>query len=312
MPNARLDIVTGQFWDFNGVVDIAGGGVLRLSIPMSQHVDMGASVMMYEGSEFHVSTNYTSRGPITAIDGTISVVGQISNQSGTWIMDGGRIIANEGFFNADETLITIFDGDLNVSGTTTNRGILRIFDGLVLAEDIDNHGLGSWDTAELSLFNTMISALTLHNFPDDLLYGSGNWFVDLTNEGQIFLVDDTTITGDTVNTVDGTITVQAGTLTLFGSLLNDGAIIGNYEEPLLGDSADGMHVRGDYIAGPNAGLFMPGPEMVVRVDGDYDAAIDDNTRYDMLQATLEVKRAGRVRGGAGTDEQGHLARAPPG
>ena len=84
-----------------------------------------------------------------------------------------------------------------------------------------------------------------------------------------------------------------GTLTIFGTLTNNGILNGNVSAGRgsnggrAGDDF-GLDVAGDLVLGAGASLLMPSTQLTVRVEGDYDVAIDNNTHFDMVQAELRM------------------------
>ena len=118
--------------------------------------------------------------------------------------------------------------------------------------------------------------------------------------GEMLFVADTQIVGNLLN--DGTITIQNGTLTILGDLTNNGSIIGDFVAGRHGDpnlprlGGDGFFVQNDFVAGADSSLQMVSTDAVFRLGGDFDAAITDNTHYDMVVAELRMVGLG--------DEQG--------
>ena len=128
------------------------------------------------------------------------------------------------------------------------------------------------------------------------LTGFGDIDADVTYDALVMLVDDTRVNGDYLN--NGTTVIQHGTLTILGSLVDNGTITGDVSGGALtglddspeGQSAtaDGLTVIGDYIAGPGASLMMGGEGLTVKVGGDVDLAIQDNNALNMADATLQL------------------------
>jgi hypothetical protein len=121
--------------------------------------------------------------------------------------------------------------------------------------------------------------------------GDGDLFTSVGNRDDFITIDDTLISGDLTNHAGATVTVQIGTLTLLGSLTNNGTIVGDLQTLLRGQQTqpgDGFSVGGDYAAGPDASLLMSSDLWRITIVGDFDVAINDNTRYDMAQATLRI------------------------
>jgi hypothetical protein len=276
LPGARLNIVAASTTRIEGSTSVEDAGVLAISMGMYEDADHDGSMILLEEALLSVSTGLDQVGTITGFGAQVLVAGSAAN-SGVWTMDGGRISANQGLENNSSGVLTLYGGELNAGPSCYNVGTMRVFDGLVFAGNIDNYG-------ELSLLNTDVVAVWLHNDGYNDLVGNGFWVTDLNNDGLFLCIDDTTIVGDVVNSVEGTIRIQAGTLTIMGSLTNDGTIIGDYSN--VRGEPNQVNVGGDLVAGYSAGLFMPDPTSRLRVDGEFDVAIYDNERYNMVRATL--------------------------
>jgi hypothetical protein len=116
--------------------------------------------------------------------------------------------------------------------------------------------------------------------------GYGDIAADMINDGDATFEADTQVVGDYVN--NGTTTIQFGTLTILGTLTDNGTIIGDVAggaAPM--GAAPGLSVLGDYVAGADASLLMAGPATVT-LGGRFDVAIDDHLRYDMADAQLRL------------------------
>ncbi len=98
--------------------------------------------------------------------------------------------------------------------------------------------------------------------------------------------------GGYANQAGATTTIRSGTFFVFGSLTNNGTIVGTICSGCLVDTPPSMDVGGALQTGPGANLVMPFEGSTVRVGGDFDCAIDSNTRYDMSVATLRLEGAG--------------------
>lgn len=175
---------------------------------------------------------------------------------------------------------------LSFSGALTTTGTLSLNAGTLSASAISNGGL-------LELFGGVIQTGTLANeSPNGMLAGTGDIFADVINDGQATFIADTLVVGNYTN--NGITTIQSGTLTITGSLIDNGVIIGNVSMKAGGmtegprSGGDGLTVLGDYVAGPGATLVMPSPAFALKVGGDVDPAIDDNDNYDMSMATLQM------------------------
>ena len=109
-------------------------------------------------------------------------------------------------------------------------------------------------------------------------------------EGENRVAGDTNIFGDYTN--DGSTIIQRGILYIYGDLVNNGTLTGEYNNGLASGDApepgDGFSVGGSYTIGQNATLSMPDPVWWLRVGGDLDIAIDDASRFAMAEATIEL------------------------
>jgi len=115
------------------------------------------------------------------------------------------------------------------------------------------------------------------------LTGRGEIIANTINAGSVVLVADTINEGDYTN--DGTTTIQSGTLTVLGTLTDNGTIIGDFSGSAR--ASDGMFVQSAYTAGAGATLRFP-QGGTVAVGGNYDNAIDSNTRFDLASARLTL------------------------
>ena len=110
------------------------------------------------------------------------------------------------------------------------------------------------------------------------------------NRDTLKILGNTFIFGDVRNDVGATTTITSGVLLVYGSLTSNGSIIGDVcpmcpEELTFG-------VVGDLTLGTGANLLMPFAGAKVGAAGDYDSAINANTRYHMELATLQMEGTG--------------------
>jgi hypothetical protein len=109
-------------------------------------------------------------------------------------------------------------------------------------------------------------------------------------DGVNYVADDTNVYGDYTN--DGATIIQRGILYVFGDLVNNGTLTGEYNNGFDGgdapDPGDGYSIGGSYIIGQDATLSMPNPVWWLRVGGDLDVAINDPANFTMSQATIEL------------------------
>ena len=175
------------------------------------------------------------------------------------------------------------------TGPTSIRGALTGFPGADVAF-AGPVGVGG----ALTLFSATFSGPSLEIDYGGRFVGDGLLSTSVTNRASFITIDSTLISGDLTNHAGAKVTVQIGTLTLLGSLINNGTIVGDLQTSLRAaqtQPGDGFSVGGDYRAGPEASLVMASDLWRITVGGDFDVAINDNTRYDMAQAELRIGAA---------------------
>ena len=111
------------------------------------------------------------------------------------------------------------------------------------------------------------------------------------NRAQANIFGSSAVFGSYTNEAGATTTIRSGTLFVFGSLTNNGTIIGTICSNCLGTPPN-MDIGGDLNLGPAANLTMPFEGSTVRVGGHFNCAINSNTRYDMSLATLQMEGMG--------------------
>jgi hypothetical protein len=111
------------------------------------------------------------------------------------------------------------------------------------------------------------------------------------NRAQANIFGTSAVFGSFSNDFGATTTIRSGTLFVFGSLTNNGTFIGTVCASCVGTPPD-IDVSGDLAIGPAASLTWPFLNSLVRVGGDFDCAINSNTRYDMSLATLQLEGGG--------------------
>ena len=223
---------------------------------------------------------------ITPSGTTIDIFGQLRTLSGASIdlfTDAFRL-GSRGILTARTgSSLTINAADVRLDGQT------RIEQGasLTLAGDAtaigpitasDNFNL----TAGGTLTNIDVCSLTAGTLSAPLY----------RNRAVTNIFGSTAIFGSFTNDVGATTTIRSGTLFVFGSLTNNGTIVGAICSGCLDLSTPNLDVGGKLALGSDASLTMPFATSVVRVGGDFDCAINANTRYDMSLATLLLEGAG--------------------
>ncbi len=111
-----------------------------------------------------------------------------------------------------------------------------------------------------------------------------------TNLGEANIFGASAVFGDFTNATGATTTIRSGTLFVFGDLTNNGTVIGTICSTCSG-LPPSMDVGGTLSLGPAANLTMPFVGSTVHLGGSFDCAIEDNSRFDMAQATLQLESA---------------------
>jgi hypothetical protein len=114
---------------------------------------------------------------------------------------------------------------------------------------------------------------------------------EYVNRAVTNIFGSTAIFGDFTNDAGALTTIRSGTLFVFGSLTNDGTIIGEICDNCSGGPPN-LDIAGGLTAGRDAGVRMAFPGSVVRVGAGFDCAATDNSRFDLAVATLRMEGAG--------------------
>jgi hypothetical protein len=111
------------------------------------------------------------------------------------------------------------------------------------------------------------------------------------NQAAANIFGTSALFGSYTNDAGAITTIRSGTLFIFGSLTNNGTINGTVCAGCSG-SPPTLDLTGSLVLGPDANLTMPFQDALVRLGGNFDAAINDHIRYDMAQATLQFEGTG--------------------
>jgi len=202
-----------------------------------------------------------------------------------------------------DTLIWMPGNNTIVSASTEATGTDWIIGGMMLSP---GHGAIVFDgvtpsvsgTGNLFLNgSTLIPGTGLENtagliWLDGQIAGDTSTGINGVNRG----VADTVVFGNYANA--GTTIVNAGTLSIVGNLVNTGTLLGTVDTgPALrgGDQptvGDGMAIGGDYTIGASASLRMIDFGWTLSVGGNFDCAINDNTRFNMRGSTVAMTGLG--------------------
>ncbi|MHC4976917.1 MAG: hypothetical protein ACYTF7_09985 [Planctomycetota bacterium] len=288
--NTTLDSLHGSLSDaINGA---GSSNVLEASAPAF----WAASPVNYLGKLLEINATTRVRQPyhnaITLSDGSslnaaesITFYGEITNQGG----HNATLRAQTMFVGSGGVVDNFPNASLYAQiGETTVGGALNSFAGSTLSFSGKLKIEG-----DMSMFDATFSGPSLEIERGGRFVGDGTLSTSVINSDAFITVDTTLLTGDLTNNAGAKVTVQIGTLTVLGSLTNNGTIVGDLQTLLRSGTmpGDGFSVGGDYSAGSEASLLMSSDLWRIRVGGDYDVAIDDNNVYDLSQAELNLTGA---------------------
>ena len=244
--------------DFHGAavdVQILGGG------------SPTATVQMAAGASLHV-------GSMSAL------VGINSDTSGTASVSSDM--------HLHTSSVNVFrDSSLNLSGGHMILGNINQRMGSELSLDSPTTIVdGMWTCSTGSAIYASTVSL------NGSMVGTFDLFGSMANAGTLSATDDVLISSDLTN--NGLVAIHRGVLYVLGNITNNGTILGEVDPgpgvrggtpPAPGD---GLRVIGNYAAGSGASLYMQHVNWQLAVGGNFDVAIDDNTRFDMSLATLNL------------------------
>ena len=224
------------------------------------------SISLHDGSSFN---------SLNAVN-----VGQVrSGTSGT-----ARVTSGDSIEVA--TALAYRGASLDFSGTTVNILDATLRRDSEMGINGDAHATGTWTASAGSV---VYADLTI----DGELRGTTDLMGDTTVNGEMRATDDILVGSNLTN--NGLIAMHRGVLYVFGDLTNNGTILGEVDggPGVRGGEGgpadgDGMYVAGNYNVGENASIFLPHENWRLAVGGNFNVSIDDNTRFDMSQATLAI------------------------
>lgn len=266
------DVIWVSSSHINSMVDVSYSGK-SIYIDVRNGTVEGTSFYMHSGSTLNVNPD--------------SHLNDL--RSGT---SGTSTVSTEDHLHVDGTTTIYRDSSLELdSGSHAHLRDVSMRMGSELGSTGDLAGDGDWSCAEGSTIYA--NELTV----DGNLSGTLDLFGKLENRGTTRATDDILVTGDITN--DGLISIHRGVLyalanienngTLLGEVDNGPGVRGNDDGPALGD---GLRVTGNYVAGTQASIYMQNENWKLAVGGNFDVAINDNARFDMSQATLEISNSG--------------------
>ena len=178
-------------------------------------------------------------------------------------------------------------------------GAATLFPGAALTANALEHG-GSF-----AVFGGIVSASAINNTAAGRISGYGDLIGSIFNSGAIDVDADMQIVGPLTNNATGVITVFNGSLTVIGTLANNGAIIGDVaarsapeRDPLGLDTAT-FEDRATQVIYAKGGIdmdagarFQPSAGSTIRTAGSFNCAITQNLSFEMLNRTLQLNGRG--------------------
>ena len=189
-------------------------------------------------------------------------------------------VTSVGSMRVDQGGSLAFDGSLAFASN-----FVAAADSMVSAQGaIDVHGT-------MSVTNAQISSSLLFNRDILELSGAVSVYGPTVNLDDMRVFGSSALFGDFTNELGATTTVRSGTLFLFGSLTNNGTIVGTLCDNCTG-LPPGMDVGGDLILGSEATLILPFQGSTLNLGGSFDCSIDSNERFDLSLATVQLEGRG--------------------
>nr|WP_249152443.1 VCBS domain-containing protein [Bradyrhizobium liaoningense] len=198
----------------DGDVTITNNGTVTGTTGAGIHVTQ-------DGAGATGSTHITNTGSVVGADGEAAISIQ-ENATGTALIDNSGTIGPDGAGAVTSTTVAILEtgGAITINNSGEINGNIS-----VASATFNNEAGGTWTVSGASVFGTLS---TIDNAGTiDLLDGAAISSADgltfaITNSNAIDSWGTTSITGTITNT--GTIEVNSGTLTLFGSLSGTGSV----------------------------------------------------------------------------------------
>ncbi|MHC4383964.1 MAG: right-handed parallel beta-helix repeat-containing protein, partial [Planctomycetota bacterium] len=279
----------------SGAIDQAAGGLYvladnsSLSTATGQDITLGGELRVRTGESADVVANQLIAGVTSELVARTNAGLFISTTGGTTIDGDATLLAGATMGFAGDVAIggsmtAISNATASVTGSLSSTGTVSLLNGVTLLSG----PLSSSGVMQMSAVTVLAEGFS--NLPGGAVVVSGDIFSDITNDSQLTCIGDTLVVGDYTN--NDTTIVQIGTLTIIGTLINDGTIIGDVVGGLAPGGGtqpgDGLDISGNFVAGAGSSLLMPDTVWSFGLSGNYDLAIDDNTRYHMAEAELHL------------------------
>lgn len=217
----------------------------------------------------------TPAGSVAEIFGPLSVTG---NQAASISSDSFHLGSRGSLRLFANARLDFFGGTAQIDGPVQlDAGSRLVF----TASTVLNADLTALDPAEITstggLTNRASCSLT-NAFVNSALFSN---FASMSSQGS------STFLGSYLNAA--TTTVQ-GELVVLSSFTNDGTIVGEACANCL-STPPTLDVGGNLTLGAAASLSMPVAGSLVRLGENFDSALNNNSRYDLRDATLQFENA---------------------
>jgi hypothetical protein len=218
---------------------------------------------------------------------------------------GASVTLDANFVNADlpSTIEVEANGVLRFgSATAALGGVSTLFPGAA----IDVFSMNQ--SGSLACYGCILSTHSLNNFATGRIAGYGDIVATVfSNDGAIDVDADMQVVGPLTNNSAGVITVFNGSLTVIGTLTNNGTIIGDVaarsalsaERDPQGLYAGTFEDRATQTIYAKGGIdmdqgarFQPSAGSIVRTAGSFNCGITQNLSFEMLNRTLQLNGRG--------------------
>ncbi len=270
-PGAGLINITN-----NADLATAAGGMLTVRGTLRS---ASAAVADVTAGSFVLESNATLRARLGSTLSVDTMDG--STLDGLTYVEANATLNFSGPVTNIETVTVVAGGTFSASDLFTNGATFGTLNSNVILAAGINEG-------DMNLPNVSLLADLLTNTLTGQLTGYGQFYTNLTNNGDVIFTGNTTLVGDVLNNATGRIYLQIGTTTLIGNLTNNGAIIGTFATD---KTAGRLDLLGSFVADAGATLRLPQAGTVFSVTGNYDNAINDPARFDLRLATLQLRGA---------------------
>ncbi|MDX2130504.1 MAG: hypothetical protein SFY69_00445 [Planctomycetota bacterium] len=247
----------------------------------------GRSLILRSSGDLRTSSTSTltlggSSSLNTDSGNVVEINGQLRAQDFVDVYAADFTLGSRGILTArTNSSLTINAPAANLDGQTrAEQGAALTFAGSALAIGPTTLAFGSTLTAGGVFENIDALSITDATVAAPLLF----------NRSTFNVFGGCAIFGSFTNNAGAVTTIRGETLYVFGSLTNNGTIIGTICSNCRNGDPD-LDVTGTLALGPAASLLLPFDQSVVSVGGDFDCAINSNSRYDMHLATLQLEGA---------------------